>query len=292
MLTSLFARAEILPEQFAELCRHRYHRLGRPEWTPGPMTPGRLFWAPTTSLISTQGRFSLHKLNDNIEEELEREDKPDKDRKPKEAIVGIYWGHKIFVIDGHHRALTNIALDRKWSRVRLLAASDLPYAEFLEFLKAYAYREHGQMLPQFYDWWDMVDDPNLYLMRLATARVMITADAQIGYTIAHLKGSKLPVLAKINQGPQYFELRGANDLHGAGVHYDPAWDKDLPSHILDAMYSIFSNARWANDPRLLVLPPYFERDGALFKRRTLIHWVTCQSRLAPPVETLARVVGQ
>lgn len=230
-------------EQFVEACKAT-RALALNQKLEGVQV-GEIAYYPSWSIEGLQTRFSFERFiatldKAQVKNGLEWDEgkkvwKFAHNRKSsvyavKKRLTGIFYRGRIFLIDGHHRALVSLYTGAASVPVHVIADwSDKfsPPKFFSELAdRKFSYFENARGGPSaIVDICNMIDDPNLQLARFLIYRVNVDLKGD-EIEISNGRGARRPLALKINQDIQFFEFEIADALTRAGVRFDPKRDED------------------------------------------------------------------
>lgn len=231
---------------------------------------GEIAYYPIGSISGLQSRFSFHRFVSTLEKAmikngLEWDSKKDRwrfahdERKaaygPKKRLTGIFYRGRIFIVDGHHRALVSLYTGAQTVPVHVLGDWSQKYSpdQFLEALQEQQYSYFRTARGQWtkpVDLCDMVDDPNLQLARFLIYRINAKMDGK-KLLLENGRGAEKPVAVKLNQDIHFYEFEIADALSRAGVRFDTdRSETDLTRKELEEYASILRRAARDKNSRL------------------------------------------
>jgi len=181
---------------------------------------------PVLALEASQTRFSFVRFRQFLHKALHEKSNYDHQRAlygMHKKIRAVFYRGKLFVIDGHHRALVSIYAGAQTIPVKIEAdLSHLSRAKFVQSMEARGWANWRNYLNQPMspvDFCDMIDDPNFQLARLIIRRVNVSLEnGQLNLTRS--RGAEFPVAVKINSDVPFFENHIADALRRGGVAFD------------------------------------------------------------------------
>ena len=230
--------------EFQHFCRlHRSATEG--DYLPRKPSESTLY-VPIGVIEGSQSRFSFKRFLDTMAKDLTKgDDPPHFSRKfghwvfpyddgrsfypLRKALQGYFYRGKIYLDDGHHRALISLYTGADTVPVHILPSK---WAEQLSPKQFHAEMERrglsrfrnfrGEPMKSR-DLCEMVDDPNLMLARYLMRKVEVSFEN--GQLQVELKGgSHMPIAIKISNDIPYWEYELADPLHRAGVRFDDRRD--------------------------------------------------------------------
>jgi hypothetical protein len=255
----VFAKPSAEPDlrDFFKICRE--HR--QPSATVAAPAVGVTKYFPTSVIEGTQSRFSFDRFLDTLRKAQKSTGLSYSDRDNawfftnnrglsayglEKRLTGIFYRGRIYIVDGHHRALVTLYTGAQTVPVRILDdLSRLNRGQFFTYLREHRlsyFRNYRGLETDPIDICDMADDPNYQLARFLIRRVDV-AYVNGHFEVSNDRGAKMPIAIKINQDIPYFENEIADALHRAGVIFDPIRDKkDLSYEELDEYLAILKRA--------------------------------------------------
>jgi hypothetical protein len=152
---------------------------------------------------------------------------------PKERMITtIRYKGKLYILDGHHRALVSTYLGARTIPVKIIADwSFKSEAKFFSDLKAQEFSYFMNLEGEWVgpgEFCDMISDPLLFLTRKLLLRVDLTYDAESGdLQILNERGSKLPIGIKLNRDVPFTEQEIARRLRAGGVLWKKGDEIDI-----------------------------------------------------------------
>lgn len=218
--------------RFREICRE-YRKDAAGFSIEAPEAGVRSFF-PVLALEASQTRFSYTRFLDSMEKARRENDGFSHDRGrslygPEKRIKAVFYRGKLYVIDGHHRALISTYLGAKTIPAKIEAdLSALSPARFRAEMEKRGWahwRNYRNQETAPLDLCEMEDDPNFQLARLIIRRVDVAIeDGEL--VVANSRGSRYPVAVKINGDIPFFENHIADALRRGGVDFDDSRDVD------------------------------------------------------------------
>lgn len=231
--------------EFKYFCQ--MHRGGADLLKIAPPPVDQISFIPVRALQNQQTDFSFIRLLQQLQKGIHRggaefSRKNDRWKLPFDNgrslfgddsdLVGIYYRGRVYLADGHHKALASIYIGAETAPVHILgdwskltqqefdkAMSDLGYSHWVN------YRGHA-VKPV--DFCAMVDNPNLMLARLLIRRIVVEGRGQ-RIKIEVGSGSELPIALKINHDIAFLEREIADAISRAGHTFDDTRaDEDIP----------------------------------------------------------------
>lgn len=252
-------------KEFKALCRE-HHGEGALKAFPAPEV-GDIVFAPTSNIINNQGRFSWAAVIRKTRKMFGNDSKAYAEKKKgkwhfkyddgrsafpkKKAIRGIYDRGRIYIDDGHHRALISAYLGSQTIPVQIIA--DISQANYSpEQVRAYMersghsyFRNYRGSLTNPVDLCDMVDDPNLELARLLMGRIDV--DVEDGdISSSESDESRLVLGLKSHMDISFLEFYVADALRRAGVEWDNDNSPDIEKSELKTYLTILRDAAARN----------------------------------------------
>lgn len=231
--------------EFMLYCRE-HRRLNNDLRLAAPKV-GAIAFFPTWALDSNQGRFSWASVQRKLSKGFEFETDAYVDKKQdqwifshdrsrsfypaRKHIRGIFYRGRIFIIDGHHRALISTYLGADTIPVQIVGDLSERFSpkELGEYLgrKNLSYNRNSRgRATEPVDLCEMVDDPNLELARILLTRV----DVQFSrgrLNIENVRGKKWTIGAKTDEDIPFLEFEVADSLRRAGVKWNDDYSDDL-----------------------------------------------------------------
>lgn len=200
---------------------------------------GEIAYYPIGSIVGLQSRFSFHRFLSTLEKAmnkngLEWDSKKSRWRfahdnqraaySPKKRLTGIFYRGRIYIVDGHHRALVSLYTGSQTVPVHILGDWSQRYSpsQFLDVLREQQYSYFRNARGQWMNpvaLCDMVDDPNLQLARFLIYRINAKMDGK-KLLLSNGRGAEKPIAIKLNQDIHFFEFEIADALSRAGVKFD------------------------------------------------------------------------
>lgn len=156
---------------------------------------------------------------------------------PTKYAVGIAYNGKVYLVDGHHKALLSLYFGATDIPVKIIAdwsskpEAPLSEAEFrhrmVEQFYAYPNDAEGEPVDHFYEINQLQDEPNLYLARLLIQKVKTTISLE-SMQLLEVSGSNRPLILKLNEGLPFIEFYIAALLKKNDIKYDSEWGKHIP----------------------------------------------------------------
>ena len=213
-------------KDFRKVCAQ--HRLER---APLPEAPevGVETYFPTTALEASQTRFSFLRFLTAMKKAMKEESNGfyhDHKRSlygMNKRIKAVHYRGRLYVVDGHHRALISTYLGAQTIPVQVMA--DLSYLSFEKFRsrmedKGWGLWRGRRNSPMAHrDLCEMVDDPNFQLARMIIRRVTVEL-TENGLRVTRSTGAHSPVAVKVNGDVAFFEIYLADAITAAGYVYD------------------------------------------------------------------------
>ena len=230
MSLSAWARQDLKPDfdVFLESCRS--HRQQASSYELEPPELGMETYFPTLALQASQSRFSYKKLLSALKKATKEEpgglsfDNKRSLYGMKKKIKAAFYRGKLYIVDGHHRAMISTYLRAETIPVKIVGVfnDSMDPQEFMDEMESrgWAYwRDAYGVSTGHFDLCDMVNDPNLQLARLLIRRVTVTLEN------GHLKlsdsrGADVSLAVKINSDIPFFEFHIADALTRAGIRFD------------------------------------------------------------------------
>ena len=215
------------PATFREVCRE--NRGDSARFLLGPPPVGSVDFFPGQALEATQTRFSFsrfrHALGKSVKEEPDwfAHDGARSLYSMEKRIKVVFYRFKLYIVDGHHRALISTYLGAQTIPAEVIAdLSELTPAEFRQTMEARGWAHwrdfrNEEMSPL--DLCEMIDDPNFQLARLIIRRVRVSWRGD-QLRLERSTGADRPVAVKINGDIPFFENHIADALRRGGVEYD------------------------------------------------------------------------
>lgn len=172
-----------------------------------------------------------------------------------DKMRGIYYRGRVYIVDGHHRALTAIylGLDTVPIHVSDDLSAVLTPTEFEEYLDherlSYLIDFRGNAVSRI-DFCDMADDPNLNLARLLIGRVAEEQTDRNDRPELAVKGHQLVLGLKSENDIPFLEFEIADALRRAGVEWDNNMETDIPMVKLRKFLKILKRAATQPGSRL------------------------------------------
>lgn len=325
-----FAAAKTVPvpplkpsrEEFREFCRY-YREQGRKSKStariPRPKIGSGVAFVPVAAVEAGQNRFSFIRLTAALKK-LSKLENLDNDKARNAGYIaaydhgrsffpkyrkttGLYYRGKVYILDGHHRALLSTYLGAETMPMEIIADwSHLDPDAFLVemYNHGYSYFLNYMGEPQNpLDLCDLLDDPYLALARELLLRVDIQVKviklkkkaknkgAMPKYKIKILdrRGSSLPIAIKINRDIPFLEFEIADRLRRAGVQWNSAdtLTPEIEQKFLEILNQRNDSERFAQ-VLLLEYPTFVEElDNEQLEKMLLNHInrVRCEHQLAP-----------
>lgn len=245
-------------KEFFRFCKaHRDSSVEIP-----PPAVGRVSFLSTKALDGNQGRFSWASLLRKLGKGLKAEPDAYIDKKKDEwvfpynegrsfypierAIRALYYRGRLYIVDGHHRALISTYLGTETIPVRVIAdVSKLQPQEFEDMMdrKGLSYfRNYRGQATRRVDLCDMVDDPNLELARILIARARVEYSGN-KIKISDIRGSEVSIgIKSAEQDIPFLEFLVADALRRAGVEWENGNDPDIPRKQLKEYLEILKAA--------------------------------------------------
>lgn len=226
---SAWAKSDLQPEQsyFRQVCREN-RAESNSLLTEAPDVDVSSYF-PVNVLEASQSRFSYRRFLTAMKKAVgtdAAEFAHDHGRAlfpMDKKIKAVFYRGKLFIVDGHHRALISAYLGAKSIPVQILAdLSELPPHEFPQRMeeRGWAYwQDHQNRRSRLRDLCDMLDDPNFQLARLIIRRVKVGIDnGKLNMTDS--TGAEILIAVKINADIPFFEIHIADALRRGGVEFD------------------------------------------------------------------------
>ncbi|MGZ3723801.1 MAG: ParB-like protein [Bdellovibrionales bacterium] len=227
---------------------------------------GSISFLPTAALQSNQGRFSWASTKRKLRQTVEDDAGAYGQKKngewvlannrgtsfyPREkAIRGIYYRGKIFIVDGHHRALISTYLGAETIPVHIIANLSRRFTpeQLTEYMAkndySYFLNYQRQKISPV-DLCDMQDDPNLELARSLIARVDVTfKNGQLVY--GKVRGKAMVIGIKTDEDIPFLEIEVADALRRAGVEWQDEFEHDFSKKELEDFLVILGVAAYRN----------------------------------------------
>ncbi len=267
------------PGTFREICRN--NRGDSARFFIGPPPVGTVAFFPGRALEATQTRFAFSRFRQALGKALKEEPDGfahDGSRSlysiEKRIKVAFYRG-KLYIVDGHHRALVSTYIGAKTIPAEVIAdLSELSPAKFRQAMEARGWahwRDHRNEEMKPLDLCEMIDDPNFQLARLIIRRVTVSWRGD-QLRLDRSTGADRPVAVKINGDIPFFENHIADALRRGGVEHD---DRRYESEFSKLELSLFArilleSAREKSSPLAHVLLLDRPRDVAKLELEKII----------------------
>lgn len=221
--------------EFREFCAQ--HRQAAARFKLPTPKLNEVIWVPVHALEASQTRFSFDRVLAAMDKLVKNEGlDEDKGRKKgyqpphnngssfypkKRKTTGLYYRGKLFILDGHHRALISTYLGAETIPMEVLA--DWSHKSPDVFLKdmheyGYSYLMDANGNPSAHrDLCDLLEDPYLMLARKLMLRVDLKFKSDGTAKLLEIRGSDQPIAIKINRDIPFFEFEIADRLRRAGV---------------------------------------------------------------------------
>jgi hypothetical protein len=245
-LSLAWAKGPSLSPDWAEFERAcRQHRSGSesvlvPEGTP----VGQTLYLPVRALERGQSTFSFDRVVKGMQglpKEVREYLKGGRFRynhgrsvyADDRRITGILYKGKVYIVDGHHRALVSTYLGAKTIPVELIADwSEKSTTKFFADLRKQNLSNYVGLNGEWVgpgEFCDIVNDPLIYLARKLLRRIDLTYDPETHeLTLLNERGAKLAVGIKINRDVPFTEQEIARLLRAAGVVWNKGDEITLP----------------------------------------------------------------
>lgn len=255
----VFAKPNAEPDlrDFFKTCQE--HR--QPSATVSAPAIGVTKYFPTSVIEGTQSRFSFDRFLDTLRKAQKSAGLAYSVRENtwsfahnrglsvyglEKRLAGIFYRGRIYIVDGHHRALVSVYTGAQTLPVQITDdLSHLTRAQFFAYLREHRlsyFRNYRGLDTEPVGLCEMADDPNYQLARFLIRRVDV-AYVNGHFEVSNDRGAKTPIAIKINQDIPYFENEIADALHRAGVVFDPIRDKkDLTLEELSGYLDILKRA--------------------------------------------------
>lgn len=248
-------------DEFRRLCQE--HRQDAAGFRLEPPEIGEETYFPTIALDAAQNRFAFQRFLGSLKKAVKEE--PDwfaHDRGRAlygmhKRIKAVFYRGRLFIVDGHHRALISTYLGAKTIPVKILDdLSHLSPAKFRETMerRGWAYwRNYRGAAMTPVDLCDLADDPYLHYVRLVIVR--LEAKIENGHLyISNVRGADPAIAIKINSDVPHFENMMADAIHRS-VDVDPDFKgKSLPEDVLEeALDALWEKAQRKSSPLRKVL---------------------------------------
>lgn len=224
---------------FREFCAH--HRQGANRFKLATPKLNEVIWVPIHALEASQTRFSFDRVVAALDkvvkaERLDQDKGRNKGYLPpyddgqsffpkKRKTTGIFYRGKLFILDGHHRALVSTYLGAQTVPMEVLADwSHKPPNVFFNDMHEHGYSylmDADGNTAAHRDLCDLLEDPFLLLARKLMLRVDLKFKEDGTAKILDTRGSNQPIAIKINRDIPFFEFEIADRLHRAGVTWEP-----------------------------------------------------------------------
>lgn len=230
-------------DEFMAYCRQHHQELNLLPFAAPEV--GDVVFVPTPNIVNNQGRFSWAAVVRKTRQMFGNDGKAYAEKKngewrfnyddgrsafpKKKAIRGIYDRGRIYIIDGHHRALISTYLGSQTLPVHVIA--DISRAKYSPgqvraYMErnAYSYfRNYRGAVTNAVDLCAMVDDPNLELARLLMGRIDVEI-AKGRASFSNPRGSELVIGVKTDMDIPFLEFYIADALRRADV----VWENENP----------------------------------------------------------------
>lgn len=218
---------------FRSVCRN--HRQGAQDFIVEAPEVGVETFFPLLALEATQTRFSFSRFNSSMAKALRQEPhglSHDHGRSLyglNKKLRAVFYRGKLYIIDGHHRALISTYLGAQTAPVQIV--DDLSHLDFEQFrqvmtLRGWAdWRDWKNRPMEPIDLCEMENDPNFMLARLIIRRVSVEI-AEGAFKIQRSSGAKVAVAIKINGDIPFFENHIADALRDGGIEFQDDLEED------------------------------------------------------------------
>ncbi len=207
---------------------------------------GEVSFIPVRALQNQQTDFSFVRLMQQMQKALKHKDAEYSKKRgqwilphdggrslfDKETdLVGIFYRGRVYLADGHHKALASIYIGAETAPVAIIDDwSKKPPREFAQAMADAGYSHwinvRGQSVSPV-DFCSMVDNPNLMLARMLIRRIVAEGYGK-KLIISVGSGSQMPIALKINHDIPFLEREIADALSRAGVLFDDTrTDEDI-----------------------------------------------------------------
>ncbi len=216
---------------------------------------------------------------------------------PDKKAFGIVYNGRVYLLDGHHKALVSLYFNAHSMPVEIIAdwtydsnGKERSESEFREEMvhpkHAYAYPRDadGSETNRFYDLCELKDDPNLFLSRLLIQKVKAVVSLE-SLHVREVSGSNNPLILKLNEGIPFLEFYIAAALKRSGIDYDISWGKRIPDRVRERIRNTLKEELENDDSPIkgiILLDNYTElptRDRSLDKKRMRIIYKHLLNRL-------------
>jgi hypothetical protein len=267
--TFSFARAPSPAPDLAEFIKTCHNHRQDATMTEAPIVD-KISYIPTWAMEANQGRFSWAALQRKMGDGLDVDTDAYVDKKEDEwvfnfnrgrsfypsdkAIKGIYYRGRVYIVDGHHRALISTYIGAETIPVRIIADLSKKYspAKFQEYMAdnnlSYNKNYRGAKTSPV-DLCDMEDDPNLELARMLVAK----ADVELvggKLKIGKLSGEKWILAVKTGEDIAFLEFEIADALRRAGIEWKNSWSAELDKDKLKKFLEYLQNSAKNPNSRL------------------------------------------
>lgn len=282
-----------------ERCR-AYRHLDRQTLAKAPPV-GSVAYYPTGAIEAGQTRFSFKQLRKAMRKAIKtRVNEDDKDSPRgahydkhlrtwifahddhrsifplKKAAGAVYYDGRLYLFDGHHKALTSTYLRAPRMPIKVEANwSHLTKEQFIKNMRERPYhyahwRDYQGADQDPVDLSELANDPNLLLARLLLLRVDVDLNEAAAcdalenpgtenepgvwpsaFSLGNIRGAERPIAIKINNDIPFFEFEIADALRRHGVHFDESRrEQDLSLPELREYAKILWTERKRPDSRL------------------------------------------
>lgn len=225
-------------QEFREFCaRHRAEAANISIARPPLNKP---VFVPVAALEATQTRFSFDRLLKSLRKVVRSEDLEESQKSKSgykffygkaDAVyplsrktTGIFYRGKLYIIDGHHRALISSYFGADSIPMEVIADwSDKSPQKFFFDLESQGYsyyKNHRGARMNPVDLCDLQDDPFLLLAREIMLRVDLEFEGD-HISILNVRGAKKPIAIKLNRDIPFCEFEIADRLRRGRFKWKP-----------------------------------------------------------------------